>query len=117
VLTNYRSYLGWMIIILVLALFLEPSTSAQTSEAAKKVMTLAEAVDFTLKNYPAVRASLERVKAAQAGVGLARTNYLPRADMMWQTNGVTDNKITGLASAAKTPGVVAENDVMSDRFG
>ena len=60
------------------------------------MLTLEEAVDFALKNYPAVRASLERVTAAQAGVGLARTNYLPRADMVWQTNRATDNNITGL---------------------
>jgi outer membrane protein TolC len=57
---------------------------------------LEEAVDFALKNYPAVRASLERVTAAQAGVGLARTTYLPRADTVWQTNRATDNNITGL---------------------
>jgi outer membrane protein TolC len=65
------------------------TVEAQTSEAAKKALTLEEAVDFALKNYPAVRASLERVKAAQAGVGLARTSYLPRADMVWQTNRAT----------------------------
>jgi outer membrane protein len=53
-------------------------------------------VEFALKHYPAVRASLERVSAAQAGVGLARTSYLPRADMLWQTNRATDNNITGL---------------------
>ena len=53
-------------------------------------------MDFALKNYPAVRASLERVRAAQAGIGLAQTNYLPRADMVWQTNRATDNNITGL---------------------
>src|SRR5207245_2112389 len=47
-------------------------------------------------NYPAVRASLERVTAAQAGIGLAQTNYLPRADVVWQTNRATDNNITGL---------------------
>src|SRR6266404_8490054 len=85
-----------MIVILVVGLSLGPSISAQTSEAGRKVMTLEEAVDFALKNYPAVRASLERVKAAQAGVGLARTSYLPRADMVWQTNRATDNNITGL---------------------
>src|SRR5882762_8765753 len=39
---------------------------------------------------------LEAGKAAQAGVGLARTSYLPRADMLWQTNRATDNNITGL---------------------
>jgi outer membrane protein TolC len=60
-----------------------------------KVLTLEEAVDFALKN-PAVRASLERISAAQAGVSLARTSYLPHADMLWQTNRATDNNITGL---------------------
>src|ERR1700758_679083 len=85
-----------MIFILVLGLSLGPSVPAQTGEGTKKVLTLEEAVDFALKNYPAVRASLERVNAAQAGIGLARTNYLPRADMLWQTNRATDNNITGL---------------------
>ena len=68
----------------------------QTAEASKKTLTLDEAVDFALKHYPAVRASLERSTAAQAGVGLARTTYLPRADTVWQTNRATDNNITGL---------------------
>jgi outer membrane protein TolC len=96
VLTQHRSYIKGMIVILVVGLSFGPSIPAQSSEAAKKVLTLEQAVDFALKNYPAVRASLERVKAAQAGVGLARTSYLPRADMVWQTNRATDNNITGL---------------------
>jgi outer membrane protein TolC len=70
---------------------------AQSSNDAKtKTFTLEEAVNFALNNYPAVRASLDRVTAAQAGIGFARTNYLPRADMVWQTNRATDNNITGL---------------------
>jgi outer membrane protein TolC len=81
-------------VILVMAIC--QTTLAQSSEPKVKVLSLEEAVDFALKNYPAVRASLERVKAAQAGVGLARTNYLPRADMLWQTNRATDNNVTGL---------------------
>ena len=85
-----------MAVTLILMWSVGATVQAQTSEAAKKPLTLEEAVDFALKNYPAVRASLERVKAAQAGVGLARTNYLPRADMVWQTNRATDNNITGL---------------------
>ena len=68
----------------------------QTSEPAKRTFTLQEAVEFALKNYPAVRASLERVRSAEAGVGLARTSYLPRTDILWQTNRATDNNITGL---------------------
>jgi outer membrane protein len=85
-----------MTVTLILMWSVRATVLAQTSEAARKALTLEEAVDFALKNYPAVRASLERVKAAQAGVGLARTSYLPRADMVWQTNRATDNNITGL---------------------
>jgi RND family efflux transporter MFP subunit len=81
---------------LLLAWSIGPNAQAQTAEASKKTLTLDEAVDFALKHYPAVRASLERSTAAQAGVGLARTTYLPRADTVWQTNRATDNNITGL---------------------
>ena len=73
-----------------------PKTAAQTKKARKRAFTLAGAVQFAEKNYPAVRAALERVNAARAGVSLARTNYLPRADVLWQTNRATDNNITGL---------------------
>src|SRR6267143_4778578 len=85
-------------IFAILLLVLCKATPAQTqsAEQAKKVFTLEQAVDFALKNYPAVRASLERIQAAEASVGLARTNYLPRADVLWQTNRATDNNITGL---------------------
>lgn len=93
-LANYRAYLQ-VAITSILLIALCRTTLAQSGEE-KKAFTLEEAVDFALKNYPAVRASLERVRAAQAGMGLARTNYLPRADVLWQTNRATDNNITGL---------------------
>jgi len=93
---NHRAGLRWMTIALVVLISLGQTSPAQSSADQKKRLTLEEAVDFALKNYPAVRAALERVTAAQAGVGLARTNYLPRADMVWQTNRATDNNITGL---------------------
>src|ERR1700720_4480666 len=89
---KYRADLRRIAFTFALLLAFGPMAMAQSS----KVLTLEEAVDFALKNYPAVRASLERVNAAQAGVGLARTSYLPRADMLWQTNRATDNNITGL---------------------
>jgi outer membrane protein len=80
----------------LVALLPLPASSQTPAEPDKRVFTLEQAVDFALKHYPAVRASLERVRAAEAGVGLARTNYLPRADLLWQTNRATDNNITGL---------------------
>jgi outer membrane protein len=81
---------------IVLLLAMGTTVSAQSDTQKTKVFTLEEAVGFALKNYPAVRASLERVRAAQAGVGVARTSYLPRTDVLWQTNRATDNNITGL---------------------
>src|SRR5882757_8895246 len=86
----------WIAIILILLFSLGQATLAQTRAEDRKILALEDAVDFALKNYPAVRASLERVRAAQAGIGLAQTNYLPRADVVWQTNRATDNNITGL---------------------
>ena len=87
-----------MAVAALLSLLAFGSAYAQTppGETAKRVFTLEQAVDFALKNYPAVRGSLERAQAAQAGVGLAKTSYLPRTDIMWQTNRATDNNITGL---------------------
>jgi len=70
VLTNYRVYLRWIAFTLVLCAPVGPIALAQSSEGTRKVLTLEEAVDFALKNYPAVRASLERVTAAQAGAAL-----------------------------------------------
>jgi outer membrane protein len=96
VLENHRAGLRWITITLVLLVTLGQTTLAQSGENEKKVLTLQDAVDFDLRNYPAVRAALERVTAAQEGGGFARTNYLPRADMVWQTNRATDNNITGL---------------------
>src|SRR5712664_1279317 len=90
--TKFRPDLNWIVVAFVFLLAFGPMAVAQSA----KVLTLEEAVDFALKNYPAVRASLQRVNAAQAGVGLARTSYLPRADMLWQTIRATDNNITGL---------------------
>jgi outer membrane protein len=96
VLNICRRNFAWLALTLLLSCSFGPSAQAQTAETSKKTLTLDEAVDFALKHYPAVRASLERSTAAQAGVGLARTTYLPRADTVWQTNRATDNNITGL---------------------
>jgi outer membrane protein len=94
---NSRAYSKFAVATLALLMTVCPAVLAQTSGDAKRsVFTLDEALDFALKNYPAVRASLERVNAAQAAIGLVRTSYLPRADMLWQANRATDNNITGL---------------------
>lgn len=59
-------------------------------------LTLNEAVQQALDKYPAVRTSLEQVSAAAAGINLARTAYLPRADFLGQVNRATHNNVFGL---------------------
>jgi outer membrane protein len=70
---------------------------AQSSvKAPEKPLTLDQAVDFALANYPTVRASMERALASKEGVSLSRTSYLPRTDLLWQSNRATRNNIFGL---------------------
>ena len=59
-------------------------------------MTLSEAVDSALRNYPSVRVSQEQINAAAAGIQLARTAYLPRVDAIAQVNRATRNNVFGL---------------------
>ena len=59
-------------------------------------LTLEQAVNQALDKYPAVRASLEQVSAAAAGIDLARMAYLPRADLLGQMNRATRNNVFGL---------------------
>lgn len=58
--------------------------------------TLQEAVDYALAHYPSVRAAVAQYNAAQAGVGLARTNYLPSVNGVWQGDRGTRNSVLGV---------------------
>ena len=59
-------------------------------------LTVGQAVERALKNYPSVRVSREQIDAAAAGIRLARTAYLPRADALAQVNRATRNNVYGL---------------------
>ncbi|PYT28084.1 MAG: TolC family protein [Acidobacteria bacterium] len=64
--------------------------------AQPEPLTLGQAVQQSVEKYPAVRGSLEQVSAAAAGINLARTAYLPRADFLGQLNRATHNNVFGL---------------------
>jgi hypothetical protein len=55
-------------------------------------LNLRQAVETAQLRYPAIVAAQERQQAARASIGLARTAYLPRVDMLWQGNRATTNK-------------------------
>jgi len=59
-------------------------------------LSLSNAIDLALKNYPAIKESRARAQAAEEGIGVARTAYLPRLDMVWQENRATTNNVFGL---------------------
>src|SRR5438477_204280 len=59
-------------------------------------LTLNDAIQLALKNYPAIQESRARAQAAEEGIGVARTAYLPRLDMIWQENRATTNNVFGL---------------------
>jgi outer membrane protein len=59
-------------------------------------LTLAAAIDAAEANYPRTRVAMEQRNSAQAAIGVARSAYYPRADVLWQTNRATANNIYGL---------------------
>jgi outer membrane protein TolC len=59
-------------------------------------VTFQQAIQYTVDNYPAIRASMARLSAQQAGVDLARTAYVPRLDFGLQINRATRNNVAGL---------------------
>lgn len=58
-------------------------------------LSLAHALELA-KKHPAVQAAREGLEASAAGVDLARTAYLPRADLYSQVNRATRNNVFGL---------------------
>lgn len=75
------------------ATLLEPSFASAQSPTH---LSLVDAVDLALKNYPAIRESQAREASARESVNVARTSYLPRLDLLWQGNRSTRNNVFGL---------------------
>jgi outer membrane protein TolC len=70
------------------------ATSAHAQAA--KPLTLAEALDYAVTHYPAVRAALAQKTAADRDVDVARAAYLPQVNLLYQVNRATMNNITGV---------------------
>lgn len=85
---------GW-IAVAVIGCMLSPGR-AVAQPASSGPLSLYDAIQLALKNYPAIRESRARAQAADEGIGVARTAYLPRLDMLWQENRATHNNVFGL---------------------
>jgi len=86
---------SWFTRMAVLACLVNPAR-AMGQTTASGPLTLNDAVQLALKNYPAIKESRARAQAAEEGIGVARTAYFPRLDMLWQENRATQNNVFGL---------------------
>ena len=82
-------------IVLTVSVFAS-SASGQTSSPPSRTVSLDEAVNYALQNYPAVRASLEQVNCGAGGCPLARSQYLPVLDGAYQMSRATQNQVPGI---------------------
>jgi len=88
---------------------------------AQTPLTIRQSVEQALEKYPSVRVSLEQVSSAAAGINLARTSYLPRADFLSQVNRATRNNVSGLllSQSVISPisGPVLPDDRLTNAWG
>lgn len=94
---NHQQLLTGTILPVILILILGMAAGAPPiAQAQDAPITLPQAVEQALSQYPAVTAALEQAAAAAAEVNLAKTAWLPRADFVAQINRATRNNTFGL---------------------
>jgi len=88
---------------------------------AQTSLTIQQAVEQAIEKYPSVSVSLEQVSSAAAGINLARTSYLPRADFLTQVNRATRNNLPGLllpqSVISPISGPVSPDDRLANAWG
>ncbi len=91
---NRHSWRLGMAFALVMRLLMP--TNAWAQNAASAPLSVNDAIQLALKSYQRIRESRARADAADAGIALAQTAYLPRLDLLWQVNRATHNNVFGL---------------------
>jgi outer membrane protein TolC len=99
----------------LLWLFAGVLPAQQTSPTSP--LTLNQAVQEALRNYPSIRVSQEQINAAAAGIQLARTAYLPRVDMLAQANRATRNNVFGMVLPQSTIPSISGPVLGTNNFG
>jgi len=80
-------------------------------------ITIRQAVETALRNYPSIVVSQEQVSAAAAGIQLAQTAYLPRVDSLAQVNRATRNSVFGLLLPQSVLSSISGPVLGSNNFG
>lgn len=71
-------------------------TTTLLAQPQQPGITISQAVDDAVRNYPSITVSQAQIDAAASGIELARTAYLPRLDSIVQVNRATRNNVFGL---------------------
>src|ERR1700721_738011 len=61
-----------------------------------KSVTIGEAVNIAVRNFPTINNKLYKLRAAKANVTLAKTQYLPNLNLDVQESGVTANRVASV---------------------
>ncbi|MBI2150099.1 MAG: TolC family protein [Acidobacteria bacterium] len=93
--TNYTTRVAAILVLYFILIAWAVPSEAQPQRPPSP-LTLQQAIQYALNNYPAIRAAQARVSAQEAGVDLARTSYLPRFDSNLLANRATRNNVPGL---------------------
>ena len=83
-------------VVLVVSIILTMNSIGEAQQQPSNPMSISQAVESALRDYPSISVSQEQVNAAAAGIDLARTAYLPRVDSLAQVNRATRNNVFGL---------------------
>src|SRR5579885_1753494 len=93
------------------------TTVCAMAQTAPPGLTITQAVESAIKNYPSIRVSQEQINAAAAAIQLARTAYLPRVDALAQANRATRNNVFGLLFPQSTIPTISGPVLGTNNFG
>jgi outer membrane protein len=92
-----------------------PASGQTTGDSTPSPLTLVQVILAANANYPAIKAAQAQQRAAHEAIGVAKTAYLPRTDILWQTDRATANNVLGLilpqATVPSVTGSVLPADV------
>ena len=73
-----KAWISAVLFLALLTLFLWPSVSSGQAISSGETLTLSRAIELALKNQPTILAGIGAVRASEARIGEAKSNYYPQ---------------------------------------
>jgi outer membrane protein TolC len=103
--------------IVVIIILASPHSTCAQETTSPVTLTIGQAVENALRNYPSITVSQEQINAAAAAIDLARTAYLPRIDSVAQVNRATRDNVFGLLFPQSVIPSISGPVIGSNNFG